>query len=44
MTVKIKEITYLVSPRNLFEDTVDVLVTLDWRFYHLTIRLLLFQN
>ena len=29
MTVKIKEITYLVPPRNLFEDTVDVLVTLE---------------
>ena len=29
MTVKIKEITYLVPTRNLFEDTVDVLVTLE---------------
>ena len=29
MTVKIKEITYLVPPRNSFEDTVDVLVTLE---------------
>jgi len=29
MTVKIKEITYLIPPRNLFEDIVDVLVTLE---------------
>ena len=29
MTAKIKEIRYLVPPRNSFEDTVDVLVTLE---------------
>ena len=29
MTVKIKEIKYLLPPRHLFEDTVDVFVTLE---------------